>query len=222
MPKIIGKGRYATETYPETGRTVGVNTIYLKTICDAASTANISDLSTVNVIQDGVTLSAGKRLFIPNQSSTSQNGIYTLGIVVAGFAPLTKSGDADEAADFAFGALVSVSMGSFYAGTLWLLSSPPPTTIGIDPLIFTQIGRDPTVGVPNKSEAVDIAVADFPFTIVTTGIRIGGSGDMYAKLRDDSVFRLYVVTAGETVDGDFVAVQKAGTTATNMIGLTRT
>lgn len=99
----------------------------------AATTAN-GTLSTAfanGQTVDGITLATGDRLLIKNQSTQSQNGIYT---VNASGAP-TRATDFD-AWDEIVGAFVTVESGTVNAGTQWLCNVVSGGTMGTTAITF--------------------------------------------------------------------------------------
>lgn len=83
---------------------------------------------------DGVTLATGDRILLKNQTTGSENGIYT---VNASGAP-TRATDADAGAELV-NATVYVSEGSSLADTQWTCSTNAPITIGTTALTFVQL-----------------------------------------------------------------------------------
>lgn len=83
---------------------------------------------------DGVTLVTGDRILIKDQSTGSENGIYT---VNATGAP-TRSIDADVSAEVTAGLAVFVEEGTVNADSGWLLITDNPITLGTTALVFTQ------------------------------------------------------------------------------------
>lgn len=97
-----------------------------------ASTANI-DLVTGGLISvDGVTVVAGDRVLVKNQTTGSQNGLY-----VAGSGGWARATDADTAEDIQQAAMF-VREGASNADSGWVLSTNPPITLGTTALTFVQ------------------------------------------------------------------------------------
>lgn len=103
-----------------------------KTPVRAATTANIT-LSGAQTI-DGVSVVAGDRVLVKNQTAGSGNGIY-----VAASGSWTRSTDMDTAAE-ALGAAVFVSEGTTQGNQVWLMTTDAPITIGTTALVWTQVG----------------------------------------------------------------------------------
>lgn len=83
---------------------------------------------------DNVTLATGDRILIKNQSTGSENGIYT---VNATGAP-TRAIDADSSSKVTDGLFTFVEQGSVNADTGWVLTTNQPITLGSTSLTFTQ------------------------------------------------------------------------------------
>jgi len=105
-----------------------------------ASTADIASLAAFTVAAvDGLTYVAGERILLKNQTATEENGIYVVGTVAAGTAPLTRALDADGADEIVAGMVVAVSEGTAAADTAWKLDTNAPITIDTTGLTFTQV-----------------------------------------------------------------------------------
>jgi hypothetical protein len=101
----------------------------------AATTSNIdlsTDLEAGDVI-DGVTLVAGDRVLVKNQSTTSQNGIY----VASTSGAAVRASDYNTAAEIDPGDFFFVTGGTTYDNTGWVQTSTI-TTLGTDPITFEQ------------------------------------------------------------------------------------
>lgn len=97
----------------------------------AATTANIT-LSAPQTV-DGVSVIAGDRVLVKDQSTGSQNGIY---VVAAG--AWTRAADADTSAEVTGGMAVWVNEGTANADTGWVLTTNDPITLATTALVFTQ------------------------------------------------------------------------------------
>ena len=105
-------------------------------ICEAATTANVtlsSDLQNGDTI-DGVTLATGDQVLVKNQSTDSQNGIYT--VVSSGTA--SRSTEYDAIAEIS-GQMVVINQGSSNDNTIWLCTTNSNATLGSDSITFTKI-----------------------------------------------------------------------------------
>lgn len=125
-----------------------------------ASTANVS-LSACSTTFDGLTLVAGDRVLLKDQSTGHQNGIYVVGTVVAGpVAPLTRATDFDAAAEVQPGCLVSVAAGTANGDKVFVLTTNAAITIGSTSLAF--------------GEAISTALSsDTPAAVGTAAVGVG-------------------------------------------------
>ncbi len=120
----------ATKAYVD----AAVNGTDWKNSVRAGSTANIAALSGLLTI-DGITLVAGDRVLVKNQTTGSANGIY-----VAASGAWTRATDADADAEVTSGLSVMITEGSTLAGTQWRLNTADPIVVGTTSLSFGQIG----------------------------------------------------------------------------------
>jgi hypothetical protein len=99
----------------------------------AATTANVT-LSGAQTV-DGVSLVAGERVLVKDQSTASQNGIY---VVAAG--SWSRALDADTNADVKAGLLVFVNEGTANGDTMFALTTNDPIVVGTTGLNFQPKG----------------------------------------------------------------------------------
>ncbi len=83
---------------------------------------------------DGVVLATGNRILLKDQTTGSENGIYT---VNASGSP-TRSVDADVSAEVTSGLAVFVQEGTANADSGWVLITEDPIVLGTTALVFTQ------------------------------------------------------------------------------------
>ena len=88
-----------------------------------ATTVNLASLSGLLTI-DTITLTSGERVLVKNQSTASQNGIYT-----ASASAWSRASDADSWDEYV-GAITFVESGS-QAGSAWYSSAQPGGTLGV-------------------------------------------------------------------------------------------
>ena len=139
-----------------------------RVIARVASTANVviaSALENGDVI-DGVTLATGNRVLLKNQTTTSQNGLYT--VVASGSA--SRDTEFDIISEIA-GQLILVSEGTSNADLMFLCTTDTSATLGSSAITYTQV-------YPSSGGTVtSVAVADSgssEFTV--TGSPITSSG----------------------------------------------
>ena len=112
-----------------------INGFDWKNACRVASTANVTVASPGATI-DGVTMVSGDRVLLKNQTTASENGIYTWnGAAVA----MTRTADATTGTLTA-NTTVYVSEGTAGAETSWTLTTNDPITVGTTSLAFAQTG----------------------------------------------------------------------------------
>ena len=95
-----------------------------------ATTANIT-LSGLQAI-DGVTVVAGDRVLVKNQSTSSQNGIY-----LASATAWSRAPDADTWNEL-ISAITFVETGSTLTGTAWYCTAQPGGTIGTTAIVWSN------------------------------------------------------------------------------------
>jgi len=87
-----------------------------------------------NSTVDGVTLATGDRILLKNQSTASENGIYT---VNASGAP-TRATDYDAAAEVSGGSFCFVEEGTTNSDSGWVCSNDGSITVGTTSLTYAQ------------------------------------------------------------------------------------
>ena len=105
-------------------------------VVEAASTANValgSGLENGDTI-DGVTIATGDEVLLKDQSTDSQNGIYT--VVSSGTA--SRSTEYDAIAEIS-GQIVVVNQGTTNDNTMWMCTTNTSATLGSDSVSFTKI-----------------------------------------------------------------------------------
>jgi hypothetical protein len=116
---------------------------------------------------DGVTLVTGDRILIKDQSTGSQNGIYT---VNASGAP-TRAIDADANAEVTSGFAVFVEEGTANADSGWVLTTNAPITVGTTSLTFVQF-----TGLGQVTAGVGLTKTGNTLDIDTVPVANGGTG----------------------------------------------
>lgn len=139
---------------------------------------------------DGSNPTAGQRVLIKNQSSTFQNGIYSVtdvGSVSTNWI-LTRTTDFDQPVDINNSGIVPVISGTANAGTGWLETSTV-TTIGTDPIVFIQFGQ--TAGT------IPVTSGGTGLTSVSQGsILYGSASNVYSTLAKDTNATRYLSNTG--------------------------
>lgn len=110
---------------------------------------------------DGYSANLNDRILVKNQTTTFQNGIYTVTTVGSGAVNwvLTRSTDYDQApSEIKPGTLVAVNAGTVNATTSWL-ETATVTTIGADPILFSQFTFAPSAFLQVANNLSDVANA---------------------------------------------------------------
>ena len=194
-----------------------------------ATTANITLSGTQTV--DGVSLLAGDRVLVKNQSTASQNGIYD---VVNGGA-WTRSSDADENAEVTSGLFAFVEEGTTNNNTGWVLATENPITVGTTALAFTQFsGTGETVagaGLTKTGSTIDVETADSGRIVVNANdidLAFHGTAGTYNGLTVDAYGRVssfsqpttlagYGITDAQPLDATLTALAGVATSADQLI-----
>lgn len=177
----------------------------------AATTANIVLTGTQTI--DGITLNAGDRVLVKNQTVASQNGIY----VVSASAWVRAT---DMAAWSGVpGAFTFVEEGTTQADTGWVCTSDPGGTIGVTNITFAQFSG---AGTYLAGNGLALTGSTFSVTGTANRITVSGSGvDIAATyVGQTSITTLGTITTG-TWNGTTIAVANGGTGATTLTGLVK-
>lgn len=111
----------------------GPRSAYLPVL--VATTANIA-LTGLQTI-DGVSVLAGRRVLVKNQTAPAENGLY-----IAGSGAWSRATDMDSSAKTVPGALIPVTSGTAQGDTLWMIASPNEGTavvLGTTALTFSNV-----------------------------------------------------------------------------------
>ena len=119
-----------------------VNQRPLKLACVAASTANVDESSAPATI-DGVTLAAGDRVLLKDQTAGAENGVW---VFAAAASAMTRDANFDVGGatrEVMSGLLVVVgSEGTVNGPSVWQLATDDPITVGTTALTFTKLKQD--------------------------------------------------------------------------------
>jgi len=162
---------------------------------EVATTANIT-LTGLQTI-DGYSLVAGERVLVKDQTTQSQNGIYSS----QGSAWLRES-DFDASVEIA-GSLVYVKRGTVNAETIWAVTSPDTrfsTVVGTTNIVWSQW---PVAANPNNPLGI-IAVGSFTFgdgTALTNGAAMTNllSATLGSGRRGRVVFGIRAAASGANI-----------------------
>jgi hypothetical protein len=189
----------ATKNYVDT-LVAGLRT---RAVARVASTTNVaisSGLENGDTL-DGVTLVTGNRVLLKDQSTPSQNGLYT--VVASGAA--SRDTEYDTISELA-GQLILVSEGSTHADDLFLCTTDTSATLGSSSISYTQVfpssgGTVTSVGLADAGSS-EFTVTNSPVT---------GSGTINIAVNSISNTKVSGLGSAATLN--------VGTSANNIIQL---
>jgi hypothetical protein len=198
----------ATKAYVDASR-LGLD---VKDSVRVATTGNIT-LSGVQTI-DGVTLVAGDRVLVKNQSTASTNGIY---VVASG--AWNRALDFNASQDVTSGAFTFVEAGTANADSGWVLSTLNPITVGTTALSFVQFSGagqiDAGDGLSKSGNRLDVG-AGTGIAVTATTVALTGQALALHNLASNGLF---VRTGAGTVTARSVAASGNGVSVTNGNGV---
>lgn len=156
---------------------------------------------------DGVTLVAGDRILIKNQSTGSENGIYT---VNSSGAP-TRSTDADSNTEVTPGMFTFIEEGTVNADSGWVLTTNGSINLGSTALTFAQFSGAGQItagnGLTKTGNQLDVGGTTDRITVNADSIDIAST-----YVGQSSITTLGTITTG-TWNGTDIAVTDGGTGA---------
>lgn len=145
------------------------NSVRAATTANGALSTAYEDGDTV----DGVTLATGDRILIKDQTTGSENGIYT---VNASGAP-TRATDADSNTDVTAGMFTFVEEGTSNGDSGWILTNNGSITLGTTSLTFTQFSGAGQItagdGLTKTGNTLDVVGTANRITVSADAIDIG-------------------------------------------------
>lgn len=176
----------------------------------AATTGNITLSNTQTV--DGVTLVAGDRVLVKNQSTAADNGIY---VVVSGGA-WTRATDADTDAEVTPGMFTFVEEGTTNADSGWVLTTNGSITVGSTALAFAQFSGAGQItagaGLTKTGNTLDVGGTADRITVNSDTVDIAST-----YVGQTSITTLGTITTG-TWNGTDIAVADGGTGSSTASG----
>ena len=141
-----------------------------RTIAECASTANVNlanGLEAGDAI-DGVTLVAGDRVLLKNQSTATENGLYIA--VASGAGTASRDPEHDTIAELS-GQMIVVNQGSANDNKIFLCTTDSDGSIGSTSITYTQV----TPSNSGTVESIGITQSGSEFTIGNTPITSSGN-----------------------------------------------
>lgn len=100
-------------------------------------TANVANLAAFTVASnDGLTYAEGEKVLLAKQTTAAQCGVYVVGAVAGGTAPLTRVADLAAGMTYINGSVVEVSEGTLWAGSSWKAMCTGTKIVGTDDPLF--------------------------------------------------------------------------------------
>jgi hypothetical protein len=195
----------ATKAYVDAARS-GLD---VKASVRAATTANITLSGTQTI--DGISVIAGDRILVKDQSTSSANGIYD---VAAG--AWSRSSDADISAEVTTGMFTFVSEGTVNADSGYVLTTDDTITLGSTSLTFVQFSGAGQVtagaGLTKSGNTIDVIGTAGRITVNANDVDIAST-----YIGQSSITTLGTITTG-IWNGTDVAVADGGTGASTAAG----
>lgn len=198
----------------------GISVLAAVRVATTTAGGNIAALSGLLTV-DGVTVVAGDRVLVKDQTTASQNGIY-----VASASAWSRAADMDGSPsnETKSGSYVFVTAGTSNANTSWALTTANPITVGTSNLAFTQYsGVLSTVagsGLQQSGNTISIgasvatSASKLSFFAATTSAELAG------VISDETGSGALVFASSPTLSGTPLSTTAAVDTNTTQIATT--
>lgn len=200
----------ATKGYVDAAR-LGLDVKESVRVATTAPLTIASDLEAGDVV-DGVTLVAGNRVLVKNQSTGSENGIY----VVQASGAAVRATDFDSSGDVTPGAFTFVEEGTANADSGWVLTTNATITLGTTALTFAQFSGAGSItagdGLTKTGNTINVVGTADRITVNADSVDIAST---YAG--QSSITTLGTISSG-TWEATDVAVAHGGTNASTEAG----
>lgn len=130
--------------------------------------ATLTGVALAAISLDGNSPSLNDRVLIKNQTSTFQNGIYTVTQTGSGIAVfiLTRATDFDQAADIQTGDNIFVTSGNTLSTTTWTYNAGDNPVMGTDPITLVQTAGQGSFTAGNGIAITGVSIAIDPSVTV--------------------------------------------------------
>lgn len=158
-----------------------------------ASTANVAAITGLLTI-DGITVVAGDRVLLKDQTTASQNGIY-----IAAAGAWSRSIDADDGTEFNGGAIIPVEEGTVHADTNWQITNDGVVTIGTTGLTFQQIGANVAgvqPGTISDYSGITVPAGYLACPLAQTNISRATYAALWGAIHKESAVTISIATPG--------------------------
>jgi len=196
----------ATKAYVDASRS-GLD---VKASCRVATTANITLSGTQTI--DGISVIAGDRVLVKNQSTASQNGIYVVAV-----GSWSRATDADADAEVTSGLFTFIEEGTANADSGWVLTTDGSITVGSSSLAFSQFSGAGQItagaGLTKTSNTLDVVGTADRITVNSDSVDIAST-----YVGQATITTLGTIGTG-VWNGSTIGVAYGGTGATTLTGI---
>ncbi len=138
---------------------------------------------------DGIAVVTGDRVLVKDQTLPSENGIYRVNAD-----SWTRAEDFNSSREIRQGVEVSVLEGTAQAESLWLVTAPPPVSVGTTPILFSAFRNLSMFLTANGVETLSNKTFEGGFQFYTAGDRIAfssrstplGASDAFVHIVNDN------------------------------------
>ena len=178
------------------------DSVRLASTANVSLTAGSSGLEAGDAI-DGVTLVAGDRVLLKNQSTGSQNGIY---VAVASGGTPARSDDANASADVTSGMFVWVEEGTANGDQGYVLTTNDTINLNTTSLTFTQFSGAGQItagnGLTKSGNTINVVPDNVTLSVTADEIKLKGDvtttalGDLLIGKATDGGYKRLAVSSG--------------------------
>ena len=205
-------GHATTKAYVDAARS-GLDVKQSVRLASVAPVAIATALEAGDVI-DGVTLVAGDRVLLKDQSTASENGIYVA--VASGAGAASRATDADTSAEVTTGMFTFVSEGTVNADNGFVLTTNDAIVLGSTNLTFVQFSGAGQItagaGLTKSGNTLDVVGTAARITVNADSVDIAST-----YVGQSSITTLGTITTG-IWNGTDVAVADGGSGASDAPG----
>ena len=217
LPQAPGTPSAANDLVNKSYADAIANGLDVKASVRAATTANIT-LSGAQTI-DGVSIIAGDRVLVKDQTAGAENGIY-----VAAAGAWARAADADVSAEVTAGMFTFVEEGTVALDTGWVLITNNPIVLATTALVFTQFTGVGAIvagaGLTKTGSTIDFVTADTSLTVNANDVAVNVAGSSGLQVSSGVKIKPDTVTANTlaitlTADGAGVKYDSASFSETS-------
>ena len=161
---------------------------------------------------DGASPTVGQRILVKSQTTTLQNGVYTVTNVGSGSTGwvLTRATDYDQTAEISAGDAFYIIAGSTLANTTWVQQTPSPVTVGTTAITFLQFGGSSGIKQPYAANGAVYATSTTALTTGTLPTTGGGTGLTTFTAANNAIYS----TSSSALTAGTLPIAAGGTGAT--------